>query len=446
MSANDPNTIKPVALLGRPGPARDRLREAISLAGARIIFEDEPVMVSAAQLLAAKPEAIIVALDPVIEEALEPLERVFKQPGMIVLFDDAEVAARREGWIAQRWIRHLSAKLYGHTNVLPSRLRTEPLPVSTALGIGQLSSPKSYTAANDQLEVHLTPHPVNSKIPASRPISSYSDAPLPNLTSDPVGQANRLSNTDVSLPRSPLPSQPIATGDHRPRDPTDSAGQSTMASFSLAASPPSAQPSPQTGGSVQRQDFKMTRQHPQTIDGVVVVLAGVGGMDALRRFFSALPHFFLHPILIAMTLDTVQCSHLIRQMQRVCQYPVSLAAIGDVVRKEQVFVLPSDIGCRVQLSQLVFDRFQSLTTWLQSIPVRHSAILMLSGASTAAVATVLSLRAKGVWVAGQSPIGCYEPTAASQLILHGCPSGDPASLATELASHLPANEPQVRRQ
>ena len=446
MSANDPSAIKPVALLGRPGPARDRLREAISLAGARIIFEEEPVMVSAAQLLAAKPEAIIVALDPVIEEALGPLEPVFKQQGMIVLFDDAEVAARREGWIAQRWIRHLSAKLYGHTNVLPSRLRTETPPTSTALGIGQLSSPQSYPAANDQREVHVTPHPVNSKIPASRPITPYTDAPSPTLTNDPDGQANKLTKTDLSLPRSPLPSQPIATGDPRSRNPRDIAGPSTMAPFSLEASPRRANPSPQTEGSIQRQDFKLARQHPQPIEGAVVVLAGVGGMDALRRFFSALPHFLLHPILVAMTLDTVQCSHLIRQMQRVCQFPVSLAAIGDVVRKEQVFVLPNDIGCKVQLSQLVFDRFQSLTTWLQSIPVRHSAILMLSGASTAAVATVLSLRAKGVWVAGQSPIGCYEPTAASQLILHGCPSGDPASLATELASHLPANEPQVRRQ
>jgi hypothetical protein len=38
---------------------------------------------------------------------------------LAVIFDEAELAARREGWDAARWVRHLSAKLHRHDDVLP---------------------------------------------------------------------------------------------------------------------------------------------------------------------------------------------------------------------------------------------------------------------------------------------------------------------------------------
>ena len=402
MSVNDSRLITQVALLGRPGPARDRLREAITLARGRIVLEDEPVRVSAAQLLAANPTAIVVALDPVIEEAFEPLVSVLNQAGVMVLFDDAEVAARREGWDAQRWIRHLSAKLHGHTDVLPPRGQTEPLLVSAALGIGQSESTPASLLSINPLDGQGSMHTFNHKIPLSRPVVTASVDARPPVKETVV----------VALPHANT-AKPASQA--RP-------AEADITSLSSSASATTSQP------------------------GVVVVLAGVGGMDALRHFFSALPTFFQYPILIAMALDTVQCTNLVRQMQRISELPVSLATIGDVVRAQQVFVLPSDIGLSVQLSQLIFDRYHSLSTWLQSIPLHHSAILMLSGASATAVATALSLHAKGVWVAGQSPAGCYDSTAATELISHGCPSGDPAQLATMLTSFLPTIQPQVRRQ
>lgn len=409
MSVNDSRLTKQVVLLGRPGPARDRLREAITLAGGRIVLEDEPVRVSAVQLLAANPDSIVVALDPVIEEAFEPLETVLNQAGVMMLFDDAEVAARREGWDAQRWVRHLSAKLHGHTNVLPSRGQSEPLPVSTALGIGQSESTPASLSSLNQLDRSGSLLSINSKIPLSRTVGP--PAAARPLADHRVNESIPLSSQSAATSQSTVGS----LDQHRPK-PSESAGATEVTSIASDNS------------------------------GVVVVLAGVGGMDALRHFFSALPNFFQYPIIIAMALDTVQCANLVRQMQRISQLPVSLAKIGEVARAQHVFVLPSDIGLGVQLSQLFFDRYHSLATWLQSIPIHQSAILMLSGASTTAVATVLSLHAKGVWVAGQSPAGCYDSTAATELISHGCPSGDPAQLATMLTSLLPTIQPQVRRQ
>ena len=67
------------------------------------------------------------------------------------------------------------------------------------------------------------------------------------------------------------------------------------------------------------------------------------------------------------------------------------------------------------------------------LPVAGSAVVMLSGADPALVDEVLAFAAQGGWAAGQSGDGCYDPEAASQLIVAGMPGGDPEYLAGELA-------------
>ena len=49
------------------------------------------------------------------------------------------------------------------------------------------------------------------------------------------------------------------------------------------------------------------------------------------------------------------------------------------------------------------------------------------------VPVALEFAGRGGWVAGQSGDGCYDPEAASQLIVAGMPGGDPEYLAGELA-------------
>src|SRR5690606_28501649 len=44
---------------------------------------------------------------------------LLSDPAVLVMFDEADVAARRDGWDAARWVRHLAAKLHGHGDVLP---------------------------------------------------------------------------------------------------------------------------------------------------------------------------------------------------------------------------------------------------------------------------------------------------------------------------------------
>ncbi len=48
--------------------------------------------------------------------------------GLTVIFDEAELIARRQGWEAQRWSRHLLAKLQGQDNALPQAINVEANP------------------------------------------------------------------------------------------------------------------------------------------------------------------------------------------------------------------------------------------------------------------------------------------------------------------------------
>src|SRR5690606_39623643 len=108
-----------VLLLARAGEARQRLEAALAEAGAELVAAVDPVDGDPAAAVALAPAAVLVGLEPAIEDALERYDALLSDPGVLVMFDEAEVAAQRDGWDAARWVRHLAAKLNGHGDVLP---------------------------------------------------------------------------------------------------------------------------------------------------------------------------------------------------------------------------------------------------------------------------------------------------------------------------------------
>ena len=110
---------KRVVLLARAGGARERTEAALREAGAHLVATLDPASASAADVRAAAPQAVLVVLDPAAEQLLETFDEVLADPALDVMFEDADVAAKREGWDATRWARHLRAKLQGHDDVLP---------------------------------------------------------------------------------------------------------------------------------------------------------------------------------------------------------------------------------------------------------------------------------------------------------------------------------------
>jgi chemosensory pili system protein ChpB (putative protein-glutamate methylesterase) len=114
-----------VALLARAGKAADNLADAVRQAGAELIVAVDPASTDEAALRALRPQALLIALEPSIEAALDSFDEILVDPSMIVIFDEADVAAHRSGWDAQRWVRHLSAKLRRDSNVLPPGAENE---------------------------------------------------------------------------------------------------------------------------------------------------------------------------------------------------------------------------------------------------------------------------------------------------------------------------------
>lgn len=390
----------PVALLGRPGQARERLREALTLAGAQVVLEDEPAAVDVQMLRDAEPVAVLVALEPAIEDALEALEPAFNMPGVTVIFDEAELTVRREGWEAQRWVRHLAAKLHGHADVLPPGTESEPS-LQPEPGLAFVSNRQD---SDLQLDQHLeaAAHAFE-RVPGDAMFSHVAEAaPALSASTPALGDSSTWGLVDEVA---------VVV---RPRSEPDMAALST--------------------GSLSLVDLDQAAAS----EGAVLVMAGIGGPDAIRRLLAALPPAFPRPLLVRMALDGGQYGNLVRQMGRVSALPVELGEIGQPIEAGKVYVLSDEVGVQQQAGALAFAAQTDPAALVAALPPADSAVLMLSGANEALVEATLALAGQGGWVAGQSADGCYDPAAAARLAQQGMLSGDPAQLAQALAHRWPA--------
>lgn len=123
-----------VLVLARADHVRQELAHALSQAGADQVTAVDPNSADPEALYAMSPRAVLVLLEPAIEDALDRYEPLLSNPDVLVLFDEAEIAARRTGWDAVRWLRHLMVKL---------RLKSavEPAQSDPVAGIGNPPSP-----------------------------------------------------------------------------------------------------------------------------------------------------------------------------------------------------------------------------------------------------------------------------------------------------------------
>ncbi|MBB5863943.1 chemosensory pili system protein ChpB (putative protein-glutamate methylesterase) [Xanthomonas arboricola] len=392
----------PVVLLGRPGEARERLREALGLAGAQVVLEDEPSAVDVQMLRDVEPVAVLVALEPSIEDALEALEPAFNMPGVTVIFDEAELTVRREGWEAQRWVRHLAAKLHGHADVLPPGTETEP---SLHPEPGLALAPRQHSDL--QLDQHLeaAAH-VFERMPDDALFTRSAGAAEPAVVDDTPGLTLGDSSTWGLVDEVAVVVRPRAEPD--------------IAVLS-------------TGGL-----SLVEIEHSGETTGVVLVMAGIGGPDAIRRLLAALPLDFPRAVLVRMTLDGGQYGNLVRQMGRVSALPVELGEVGQAIVAGKVYVLPEEVGVQQRAGSLAFVALTDPAALIAALPPADSAVLMLSGANEALVDAALALAAQGAWLAGQSADGCYDPAAAARLARQGILTGDPARLAQALVQRWPA--------
>lgn len=117
-----------VALLARPGNARDQLRKALIELGATLVAEGDPSELDPGAVAANSPTLVLVSLEPAIESALDRFDALLATPGVEVMYDDAEVTRDLDGWDLNRWARHLAAKLLGSDVLPPAPGGSESLP------------------------------------------------------------------------------------------------------------------------------------------------------------------------------------------------------------------------------------------------------------------------------------------------------------------------------
>lgn len=385
-----------VALLARPGEACERLRAALREAGGEIVLEADPSSLATEALGAAAPQVVLVALDPAVEDALEKFDVVLADPAVMVIFDEAEVAARREGWDAARWVRHLAAKLYQHDDVLPPGHDPDD---DTQLQPGRPMTPEQHHA-----DAQLAPftHEAES-IAASVPHE-------PQLGATALGG---LSLTDDIDAMTLAESGDAPSGGRFQHDIADL--ERRIASMGLVGEPVAPELEPARGA--------------------VLMLAGIGGPDAVRQLLAGLPQGFSRPVLISQRLDGGRHDRLVQQMARATALPVSLAEAGTVAAAGQVYIVPPELGVVETDAGL---RFTADVALLASLPASDSAVLLLSGSDPADVDIVLDHAANGTMVAAQSPDGCYDAAAPNALSARGGNVGSPADMVQQLLQRWPA--------
>ena len=412
------DTARRVALLARPGAARDRMREALGQAGADIVLEADPANTSQEDVLASQPEAALIVLDAATDEALDRFDDVLSNPKIEVLFEEAELAIGRVGWDAARWVRHLRAKLGHSDSVLPPS------------GLGAAAEPVAPDApdapdAPEHAAAPATPAPAPtfSGLELSlasdddvTPVDVHSDMDL--VTFELGDEAAHYANEHGAQPASSIAKFELELVDDTPTE-------INIEGLELADDHPN-------DASRFQSDMDDLNSRLSTMElveertvapmrGAVLVLAGIGGPDAVRQLLGALPAEFPRAVLVQQRLDGGHYDKLVAQMQRATTLPVKLAVSGDTLQAATVYILPPTLGVHENEQGLAFN--DAPAELLTTLPAGDSAVLMLSGADAAQVDAVMKLAGGGAFVAGQALVGCYDVDAPAALAASGGQAG-----------------------
>jgi len=430
VSAIEP--IRRVALLARPGVARDRLRQALQDAGGQVVLEADPAALSAQALAEVGADAVLVALEPAVEDALPALDAALHAPGVRVIFDEADLAATREGWAAQRWVRHLAAKLHGHGDVLPPGGETEvlhpqpgrpPTPAQMQAGAEfdlhrQEAELRAANLPRDGLAGHIAGF---DGIVQDEPEAW---TPRPPAVAD--GMPESFEWEAVALPApTPLP----AATPQRSLAAADTEGDASMIEpDALDRTPPSVGATPRTPLRLELEALEPALAGA-SIGGAVFVVGGIGGPDAIRKLLGALSAHLDRPVLLRVRLDGGRYDNLVKQIGRVSPLPVVLAEAGRPLRPGAAYVLPEGLGVAVVQDALAFTEGVSDHETIAALPPETSAVLMLSGGDPGLADAALALAARGALVAAQSVEGCYDSAGPDALAAQGIDRDTPAGLA-----------------
>lgn len=467
------DTSPRVALLARQGHARDQLRGALVDSGAQVALEGDPNELDVQTLTASELQAVLVALEPAIEDALARLDPVLADPRITVIYDEADLASAREGWETQRWVRHLSAKLRGHRDVLPPGAEIEtpqsPLPgrphvpalvEDAALDVHLDEAAAQVLSLPDEPVFGAVSTEAGEDVGAAQPADAFSfDAEtwtppaqperlalVEDLVfeSEPAGDLETERSTEAVREDVPALTPP-------PVELPSFANLSLVEDFEVATptrSEPAVPPPLPAGFGHLTLELEALEAPPNVdepapdasavrVQGGVLLLAGIGGPDAVRRVLAGLPASLALPVLVHLRLDGGRYDNLAKQIQRISPLPVLLARAGTAAYPGHVYIVPDDVAVDVVDGMAAFvEGHIDVEAVLGALPPERTAVLVLSGADVAHAEAALMLGARGALVGGQSLQGCYDWAAAKALEQGGGSTAAPEELAVRVIEHL----------
>ena len=463
-----------VLLLARAGEARQRLEQALAQAGAELVQVIDPAEGDPEAALALRPAAVLVALEPAVEDALERFDDLLSDPAVLVMFDEAEVAAQRDGWDAARWVRHLAAKLHGHQDVLPPGAEPgdaavgagDAVPVAAGGFSGLVSaedmdwsaSAGGYEGASPDEDPALAELLASSAAARAAAGLERDDAAkagggdLAPLDADGFAAVPADSEVDGATPAAEAPDAGHPAG-------WDLADPDAEPAGAAAGDTPAAAPLTLGEGlSLADDDGPIgVRDTSDAIDlaalesrlsglslldmeayghgpvrGAVLVEAGLGGPDAVRQLLGGLRDDFPRPVLVRLQLDGGRYERLVQQMQRATTLPVVLAAEGAAAEAGTVYFLQPGTTLVVERGSLHFAGDTGTGGAYDALPAADSALLFLSGADASRVDAAMARAGEGALLLAQSPDTCYDGSAAVALVALGAVTAEPGDLAQAL--------------
>nr|WP_255699401.1 chemotaxis protein CheB [Luteimonas sp. Y-2-2-4F] len=515
------------------------MQEAVRGAGAELLGAFDPAATTAEAVAALSPQAVLVALEPALEDALEGFEALLARPGVTVIFDEAELAAQRAGWDAQRWMRHLAAKLHRHDDVLPpGRAIVDAAAIAPADAAPDLAEPAVAQASGSEhgpetveardvvdesvFEISVADDAGAADgfageaafgtaaadgsdaeegaadglaveelvLAADGAAATWSldeialggvrldDIALPDPSDDedaPAGSDGGLAEllqAGASLDDLVLDAAAEDDGLRLPDDAREHLApvalrwdDEDIAAGPAAADADDAADPPQPGSgfdglSLAEPDAGPLDAAPAAADarladldrrigelsladvdsygfgalqGAVLIEAGLGGPDPVRRLLAAMPEAFGRPLLVRLRLDGGRYERLVAQMARATTLPVSLAEPGACVERGTVYFLPPGLGLEQERARLRFVAEPGAAARLPAaLPAGDSALVFLSGADATLVEAATGEAWAGALLVAQSPDGCYDAAAPAALAERGGATAAPADIAALL--------------
>jgi chemotaxis response regulator CheB len=169
--------------------------------------------------------------------------------------------------------------------------------------------------------------------------------------------------------------------------------------------------------------------------GLIAIVAGLGGPDAVRQFLGALPTTLPVPVLLWQHLDAGKHDRLAQQLSKASKLPVYLAQPGELARPGAVGVMGtgmaviSDSGWWIEAGSA--SASQGLAAALKD---PTTVVAILSGAEPAIIEPASAHSANGGKVLVQTAATCFDGTAASALERQGATAAAPTELAALAAA------------